>query len=131
MYTDMINDAPCRQNPKHGVVKRVLGNDGLFQTGRKVLVGRHVDLEAPGGGGADDGVEAGQRRRRVTTEAGALGEDLEDPLGHRHVGLQHPLLDHRVGLQQLLHLDLDRLVSLAVHLEPHLRGREHQRSVER
>ena len=46
-------------------------------------------------------------------------ERLGDFLGHSDVGEQHELLDQRVGLLEVVHLDVRRVLRLRVELETH------------
>ena len=66
----------------------------------------------------DESVEVAGGRGGVSAQTGALGEVLEGESGGGDVGQQHELLHHRVRLHQLLPLHLDRVVRLAVYVEP-------------
>ena len=54
----------------------------------------------------------------MSSEHGTVRKILEYFLRRRNVGGQHELLDHRVRLEDLLGLDVNRVGSLAINAEP-------------
>lgn len=53
----------------------------------------------------------------MTTKNGVLGKFGENLFGHRNVGQQHELFDHRIGFANLLRLNLYGIVGLAIDIK--------------
>lgn len=117
---DRLHHAPGGQNLEHsvevGIVLLVSCLEGLGELGAAA----RVDLEALMLAGLDQRVEVHLGRFRMTTQHCALREVFDYLFGYRDVRQQHELFHHGIRLAHLLRFDVNRIVSLAVHLEADL-----------
>mmetsp|Transcript_2763 Transcript_2763/g.6865 ORF Transcript_2763/g.6865 Transcript_2763/m.6865 type:complete len:239 (+) Transcript_2763:930-1646(+) len=95
---------------------------------RQRLGAAGVDGDAGGRGGAQERLKLPRRRRGVAAEDGQAREALHNLLRHRHIGQQHHLLHHLVGLPHLVHAHIQWVQRLRLQLELDLGGRELQRA---
>ena len=67
----------------------------------------------------------------MSSEHCAIRKIFEDFFSRRNVGGQHELLHHRVRLENLFGLDVDRVGSLAVNVESVLEKNNWKKTVEK
>mmetsp|Transcript_24123 Transcript_24123/g.62696 ORF Transcript_24123/g.62696 Transcript_24123/m.62696 type:complete len:272 (-) Transcript_24123:602-1417(-) len=102
----------------HRVVQRV----------RQRLGAADVDVHVRRHRRAQERLKLARRRRCVAAQDRQAGEGLHNLLRDRHVGHQHHLLHHLVGLPHLVHAHIQWVQRLRLQLELDLGGRELQRA---